>query len=131
MIVIDASAILAVLANEPERNRLISMTTGTQLVAPASLPWEIGNALSAMIKRRRITVDQAQETVTAFHRISIRMVDVNLSRALALASRFGMYAYDAYFLECAQSMHLPLLTLDRELAAAARRALITVLDLNS
>lgn len=130
MIVIDASVILAVLANEPVRNRLISITTGAHLVAPASLPWEIGNALSAMIKRRRVTVDQAQETVAAFHRISIRLVDVNLSKALALASRFGIYTYDAYFLECALSMHLPLLTLDRDLSAAARYARITVLELN-
>lgn len=43
-IVIDASAIIAVLAGEPERERLLSLTSGANLIAPPSVHWEIGNA---------------------------------------------------------------------------------------
>ena len=40
--VIDTSAIIAVLLSEPERAALIRATKGAELVAPASVHWEIG-----------------------------------------------------------------------------------------
>jgi predicted nucleic acid-binding protein len=42
--------------------------------------------------------------------------------------RFGMYAYDAYFLECALSLRLPLLTLDKAMKSVARELVIEVLE---
>ena len=58
-IVIDTSALLAVVAMEPERAELIRLTRGASLVAPSSVHWEIGNALSAMFKRKAIELDDA------------------------------------------------------------------------
>ena len=43
-IVIDTSAIIAVIADEPEKARLIELTKGVTLVVPPSIKWEIGNA---------------------------------------------------------------------------------------
>ena len=40
----------------------------------------------------------------------------------------GMYAYDAYFLDCAARRAAPLLTLDRGLKRAAKAAGITLLE---
>lgn len=40
-IVVDASAILAVLLNEPNRACLIEMTRDATLLTPGSTPWEI------------------------------------------------------------------------------------------
>jgi predicted nucleic acid-binding protein len=42
--------------------------------------------------------------------------------------RFVMYAYDAYFLECASGLRLPLLTLDRGMKSVARELGIEVLE---
>src|ERR1700747_47959 len=55
-IVIDTSALLAVSGEQPERAALIRLTRGATLVAPASVHWEVGNALSAMFKRKAIGV---------------------------------------------------------------------------
>ena len=52
---VDTSVIIAVIGNEPEKPALIAATQGYDLVAPRSLPWELGNAFSAMLKRNRIT----------------------------------------------------------------------------
>ena len=41
-IVIDTSAIIAVIANEPEKPSLIRLTSGADLIAPASVHLEIG-----------------------------------------------------------------------------------------
>ncbi len=50
-IVIDTSALIAVITGEPERDRIVELTTGATLVGPGSIPWEIGNAFSAMFKQ--------------------------------------------------------------------------------
>ena len=129
--VIDTSAILAVLLSEPERAALIRATKGTELVAPASVPWEIGNALSAALKRRRLTLAQAQRAVTAYAAIAIRFVDVDLARSVDLAAEHRIYAYDAYLLTCALHHRAPLLTLDAALSRTATSIGIDLLALTS
>ena len=53
-ITIDTSALIAVIGNEKTKDRIIEITIGSSLVAPVSVHWEIGNAFSAMFKRRMI-----------------------------------------------------------------------------
>ncbi|XHS76648.1 type II toxin-antitoxin system VapC family toxin [Burkholderiaceae bacterium UC74_6] len=127
-IVIDTSAILAVVCGEPGRERAIELTAGHSLIAPASLYWEIGNALSAMLKRQRITAAQANACVAVYRKIPIKLIDVDLKPALALSARLRAYAYDAYMLVCAQQSSSPLLTLDAALKVHARTLGIEVLE---
>jgi predicted nucleic acid-binding protein len=117
--VIDTSAIIAVLLSEPERALLVRATRGTELVAPASVHWEIGNALSAGLKRRRFTLAQGQRALTAYAAIPIRFVEVDLALSLELAAEHALYAYDAYLLTCALQQRAPLLTLDAGLVRTA------------
>lgn len=119
-VVIDASAIIAVIADEPERKRIVEVTVGSSLLAPSSVHWEIGNAFSAMLRRGRITLEQAQRAIGVYYQIPVRLVDPELLDALEIAAQHGIYAYDAYLIACAEKYRLPLLTLDRGLAAAAR-----------
>jgi predicted nucleic acid-binding protein len=51
----------------------------------------------------------------------VQYVKPDFSHALTLAHQAGMYAYDAYFLDCAIRYNAPLLTLDRILKIAARK----------
>ncbi len=53
-IVMDTSALIAVILNEPEKKTIIKATAGNTLVGPESIRWEIGNAFSAMFKQKRI-----------------------------------------------------------------------------
>ena len=52
-VVIDASAIIAVIADEPERKLILESTVASSLLSPASVHWEIGNAFSAMLAPKR------------------------------------------------------------------------------
>jgi len=117
--VIETSAIIAVLLSEPDRAMLIEKTHGMELLAPASVHWEIGNALSAGIKRRRLTAAEAERALEAYAEIPIRFVEVHLSPSVELAADHGMDAYDAYLLTCAQQQRVPILTLDVALARVA------------
>jgi predicted nucleic acid-binding protein len=126
--VIDPSAIMAVLLNEPERDALIRATISSILIAPASTPWEIGNALIAGWRRNRLSLDDVSAAWRSFEDIPLRFVDVDISRALAAAARYGLYAYDAYVLEAAEACRVSLLTLDQSLARAAGRAGIALME---
>lgn len=119
-LVIDASAILAVVLGEPERDALIAGTKGVDLLAPGSVTWEIGNALSAGLKRQRLSLAEAQAAWASLERIPWRQCEVDVGRALELAAERRIYAYDAYLLEAAGRFRLPLLTLDAGLARSAR-----------
>ena len=124
--VIDTSAILAVIADEPEKTALVSLTRGATLVAPPSVHWEVGNALSAMFKRARLTGSQAHRLLDFYGEIPIRFVSVDLKHAVELSADLGIYAYDAYVIACAMNQRSPILTLDRGLAAQARTLKIEV-----
>jgi len=120
-IVIDTSALLAVIIAEPERGRIVELTSGHTLIGPGSIPWEVGNAFSAMLKQRRLSVQEALRGLDIFQAIPLRYVEIDLSNSLAIAHQVKMYAYDAYFLDCAARHTAPLLTLDSGLRRAASR----------
>lgn len=122
------SVIIAVVINEPEKTRLIEITTGSELIAPHSLHWEVGNALSAMLKRGRLTLKEAAKAVLEYDKIPVRFVDIDLSEGLKVASKFNIYAYDAYFLIAAVRHHSPILSLDKGLMASAKKHHIRVLE---
>ncbi len=121
-LVTDTSTIIAVIANEPEKPLLIAKTQGYELVAPRSLYWELGNAFSAMIKRGRITLEQARAAIRIYHEIPIDLVDVELEKTLEIVDTHKVYAYDAYMIACALNRGCPLLTLDSGLVRAAKAA---------
>jgi predicted nucleic acid-binding protein len=130
-IVIDTSAILAVIAEQPEKADLLRLTRGATLVAPASVHWEVGNALSAMFKRKALGIKDALQLLEAYAAIPIRMAEVGLKQAVELSARWNMYAYDAYVLACAMNQRAPLLTLDGGLAQRAHELKLDVLEANS
>ncbi len=127
-IVIDASAIIAVLLNEPERIQLIKLTADGLLIAPYSIHWEIGNAISAMFKRKRIKFKEAKKALEIYEQIPIKFIDIDLIEAVKMAEQEGMYAYDSYLLICAQKHKSPLLSLDRQLIKIAKKNKIKVLE---
>lgn len=127
-IVIDTSAVIAVIADEPEKARLIELTTGATIVVPPSVKWEVGNAFSAMLKRSRLTLEQALDAIDVYHSISMETVEINLKDAIRLAGKYNIYAYDAYILQCAIEYELPLISLDKDLIEIAKRENIQVIE---
>ena len=120
-VVTDTSAILAVLLDEPEKEPIVRVTRGCMLCAPASIRWEVGNAATAGVKRRRLTQARARQLVRDFGQVTIRELDVDVQRAVDLALELGLYAYDAYILEASRSSGYPLLALDGTVKRCARK----------
>lgn len=127
-IIIDASAILSVLLNEPLRENILAKLKGCNLLAPASLEFEIGNALSALLKRGSLSIADACSVYHAFTKVSIRLVQTDIASALIISGEDSIYAYDAYFISCAERLGYALLTLDKHLAATALKRGITLVE---
>ncbi len=118
-IVIDASVVVAVITNENTKQALVEATSGEDLIAPGSIRWEIGNALSAMVRRNRATDQEVFKALRLYQEIPIREVDVDLEGALEIAARHLMYAYDAYMLRCSVEYRIPIISLDAGLKRVA------------
>jgi predicted nucleic acid-binding protein len=129
-IVVDTSVLIAVLTGEATRDHVIARTQGAELLAPGSVQWELGNAFSALLKRRRLRLTDVQAALAAYAQIPIRYVDVDLAGALELTDRFGLYAYDAYLVTCARRQRAPLLTLDARLGRAAKEAGVQLMEIS-
>ena len=127
--VADTNVVLAVALDEPEKSPLIHATRGVELICPSVLPFEVGNALSAMVKRKSIHVAQAIEAWDVIAKIQIGLLEVDIRSALSLAVRRNIYAYDGYFLQCALQTQCPLLTLDRKMQRVALELNIRLVEL--
>ena len=128
-IVTDSSVFLAAVLNEPEKARIIDLTRGHDLIAPDMLPFELGNALSSLYRRKRLNRSDVLKIWDSLMDIPVELKPIEVRSALEIAIESNVYAYDAYFLECAKHWRCPLLTLDRKLEAVAADNGIQVLEI--
>ena len=128
-IVTDTSVLIAVILNEPEKPAIVNATTGHSLVGPDSIRWEVGNAFSAMFKQDRISLRMAQKALTVFDVIPMRYLEVDFKHSLKLAHDNQIYAYDAYFLDCAMRHKAPLLSLDGPMTSKAKALGIKIMEI--
>jgi len=111
-IVLDASAIMAVILNEPNRDKVIDQTKNAILLSPEVISFEIANALINLYKKQKITEEKLLEAYKNYVAIPIRSIKVDIEKALKIACKYKIYAYDAYYLEIAYRLRLPLITFD-------------------
>lgn len=127
-IVADTNTFIAVALNEPEKGKIIQLTEGHDLIAPDVLPFEIGNALTAMMKKNLLKKEEVESAWEIVQQIPVDLRQTDIKSALSIAIKFNLYAYDAYFLKCAENLRCPLLTLDLGMQRVAREMGITILE---
>lgn len=127
-VIVDTSIIISVLVNEPSKNKIIEITRGTELIAPGSLHYEVGNALSALMKRGKLEYDMIKKLLKYYYEIPIKFIDPDLPKALEIADKLNIYAYDAYFLDCAKRLNLPIFTLDKGMITSAKKLKINFIE---
>lgn len=127
-IVADTNVFIAVALDEPEKASIVRTTAQCGLLAPEVLPFEIGNALTALMRKHILDPDEVVAAWDATQAIPVALQRLDFREALRIAGRFNIYAYDAYFIECALKTRSPLLTLDRRLRAVAAEAGVEILE---
>jgi predicted nucleic acid-binding protein len=126
-VLLDASAIMAIVLNEPNKDIVIRLTKGSTLLSSEMIPYEIGNALISLYKSHKLMEKEVIEAYNCFTKIPIRSLNVNMEKALEISCKYRIYAYDAYYLEIAKRLKLPLITFDISMKNVALDMSITVL----
>jgi predicted nucleic acid-binding protein len=123
MCVVDASALAAVLFGEDEAELVEARIGSAVLAAPPLIHFEIANVAVKKISQKPESRDLIVTSVGRFEELGLVEVPVTASHLVALAERTGLTAYDAAYLHAAILLEVPLITLDKKLAAKARRHL--------
>jgi len=127
-LVSDTNIFLAVVLDEPEKDNIIQLTSKSNAISPEILPYEVGNALSAMVKRNKLTKDEALLAFEGVKSIPVRLVSIDIRQAIKIALEYNIYSYDAYFLQCAKQLSCPLITLDKRMKQVAYDLKIEVVE---
>jgi len=127
-IILDASAIMAVILNETNRDKVIRLTKDALILSPEVISFEIGNALINLYKKQKITEKELLEAYKKYTSLPVRMIKVDIEKALKIACKYQIYAYDAYYLEIAHRLKLPLISFDALMKKVALDLKIDVLD---
>jgi predicted nucleic acid-binding protein len=118
ILVVDASALAAVLFGEPEGVEMAAYLRDETLVAPSLIDYELANIGLKKIRRDAQREAQISGVLRGAKRLKMERVAVPPEEALELASRTGLTAYDASYLWVALSKDAELVTLDNRLARA-------------
>ena len=125
--VLDCSVTMAwVFSDEAsdETDRLRESLIADSAFVPALWPIETGNVLLMATRRGRINRNDRRRIRVALQALPINIDPVTTDRVwtavIELAEGTGISVYDAMYLELALRLRLPLATLDRALATAAR-----------
>jgi predicted nucleic acid-binding protein len=127
--VVDASVVLAWCF--PDENSALARRVaqmfkqGDSAIAPSFWPHEVLNALLVGEKRKRISGDLIRNFLTDLATLPIVLqelqADAIFDRIQSLSRKHGLTAYDAAYLDLAQTNGLPMATLDEDLIRACAR----------
>jgi len=115
----DASALVALLFDEPEGASVSAALSGDQLRAPQILPYELANAALVKVRRQHLDRHRAMVRLDRYSFLEIELVEINMEQVFPLANDTGLTAYDASYLWLARNLDCYLVTLDKQLHAAA------------
>jgi predicted nucleic acid-binding protein len=111
---------------------LAAIGEGSSLEVPALWPLEVANALTVLVRRRKLTDEDRATGLQWFRALRVHvdhdMAALAFSRLADLANAHQISVYDAAYLELAQRRGLPLGCKDGPLRQAARKAGVILWD---
>jgi predicted nucleic acid-binding protein len=124
VVVVDASALAALVFDEPGAELVAGRLEGCRVYAPPLLKYELANVAWKKARRHpELAGRVARALRVALERESwISWVDVDHADALLVARATGLTAYDASYLWLAGYLGADLVTLDGRVAAALEPA---------
>lgn len=120
-VVVDASALTAAAFVEPEQSVVARLLSGRRMHAPRLLHTELANITVKKVRRGDGEPSLILQRFGEACALPVEVTDPPVDAVVALALTTGLSAYDASYLWVALTLGAPLVTLDRELAKAARR----------
>ena len=117
--VLDASVLCAMLFSEAGASDAAKHMSAYALHAPQLLSFELANVSLKKIQSHW-SIGSTLEILEDFSQMDLQLHPVHLSEQVQLAAKYKLSGYDAAYLWLAAHLKAPLLTFDRQLAAAAK-----------
>lgn len=134
MIVIDASATIALILNEDAAatsEQTFRRLAGDDVVVPSHWIAEVGNALVTNVRRRRLDRQQFEFITTTLEQMKVRVEPPpTFVEMISIAERaidLGLTYYDAAYVDKARSRQASLFTFDEKMRQVAFRLNIPLL----
>lgn len=121
MLIVDASAIVALIFNEPEAERIAGLVKGQKLATATIFGFELANVCLMKSRRQPQQRDAIMAAYGLLHHLDIEEYPVKQAEVLALAEATRLTHYGASYLWLSHRVAAPLITLDRALIAAITR----------
>lgn len=120
-VVVDASAVAAVVFGESAGDVVRHELRGQALHAPSLIDYELTHVAWKKLRHTPARAAAILAALGTVGRVGMIHAQPDMVQVLALAAASGLSAYDASYLWLAKSLGMRLVTLDRELARAAER----------
>jgi predicted nucleic acid-binding protein len=102
---------------------LDAIEAGSIVEVPALWPLEVANALTVLVRRRKLTEGEREIALGWLRNLPVRidheLASLAFSKLSELASAYGLSVYDAAYLDLADRRTLPLACADGPLRKAA------------
>lgn len=117
--VLDASALGALIFNEPDAESIADRLADATIIAPTLIWFELASACLKKIIKYSAEVDKIMSAFQLGTKMRITTVDVDHAAVVNLAQKTRLTTYDASYLWLAQETGGRLITIDKRLADAA------------
>jgi predicted nucleic acid-binding protein len=120
VIVIEASAVVDALIDDPANPELLALMADSDLLAPSLLNYEVASALRGHALGGKLADAQLDDAAEDFTALRIERYPLSMMMHDVLSLRGNFTVYDAAYVVLARALELPLVTADEKLAEARR-----------
>ena len=120
MIVIESSAMVDALVDDPANPDLLAILADNELHAPALIDYEVASALRGHALGGRLGEERLDDAIDDFSALSIERYPLSAMIAAVLDLRNDFTVYDAAYVILAQALETPLVTADVKLTEALK-----------
>jgi predicted nucleic acid-binding protein len=120
VIVIESSAIVDALVDDPANPELLALIADSELHAPTLIDYEVASALRGHALGGKLAHAQLQDAAEDFIGLRIERYPLAIMLHAVLDLRDNFTVFDAAYVVLAQALEVPLVTADAKLAEARR-----------
>jgi len=117
--VVDASAIAALLFNEPQATDIANQLDQVSLMAPTLLWFEMASICLKKLTAHPDKRESLMKVFTLLDQFKIEAMEIDYPAVVKLAEKMGITTYDASYLWLASTHCVELVTLDKKLQKAS------------
>ncbi len=118
MIVIESSAMVDALVDEPANPQLLALIADSDLHAPSLIDYEVASALRGHALGGKLAPRQLEDAADDFNSFTIDRYPLSTMIRSVLELRNNFTVYDAAYVVLAQALEAPLVTADAKLVGA-------------